>query len=121
LKYLVIECKSDSAAGLIAKRYVDQSSGHMHWFGENYDQTCAATPVIVHPATIVAAEAAPHPDLRLVGPDQLTGLRGAIRAFVTALSTGGWTDPAQVKVALVERGLDAASLVARHTTLPGRQ
>jgi hypothetical protein len=55
LRYLVIECKSGVTSDRIRRSDAAQLAHSMSWFTERYDQTCRATPVMIHPAAILAA------------------------------------------------------------------
>jgi hypothetical protein len=86
LNYRVIECKSGATTSQISKSDCNQLAGSMSWFASAYDNTCRATPVIVHPVNIFDRYSSPLPSTRIIERNSLQNLRGALRAYGTALA-----------------------------------
>jgi hypothetical protein len=95
----------------------------MSWFTEHYDRTCRATPVMIHPATTLAAYAATTlPGTRIITADRLERLRSAVRGTVIALGDSGtWRDPDAVAAQLTHNGLTSTAVVGAYTAAPRRQ
>ncbi|MBV2183806.1 MAG: hypothetical protein KUL88_04590 [Rhizobium sp.] len=121
LKYLVIECKSGAVqADRISKGDTNQLNGSMVWFGEKYDKSCSATPIMVHPKTIFEHAASPHGDIRIMNGAGLKKLREAVRAYSISLATsGGFKDQAEVAKQLAHQKLVAADIVGLCTVAQG--
>ena len=121
LKYLVIECKSGAViADKISKGDTNQLNGSINWFGEKYDKSCSATPIMVHPKTIFEHAASPHADIRIVNPAGLSKLRDAVRAYSVSLATsGGFKDAKEVEKQLQYHKLSAADIVGLCTVTQG--
>ncbi|MGI4850328.1 MAG: DEAD/DEAH box helicase, partial [Janthinobacterium lividum] len=82
LKYLVIECKSGAtSAKAISKHDCNQLTGSMTWFGKQYDGTCSATPVMVHPKTKPENAATLHPNARIITEEKLAKLVEKLRGY----------------------------------------
>tara|TARA_R110000868_G_scaffold53249_2_gene167330 strand:- start:138 stop:2609 length:2472 start_codon:yes stop_codon:yes gene_type:complete len=121
LKYLVIECKSGATgAPKISKKDTNQLNGSMVWFEDEYDSTCSATPLLVHPRTVFESAASPHASMRIMNGAGLQALKTAIRSFATALaSSSGYLDAKEVSAQLKHHRLDAAQIVALCSVKPG--
>lgn len=121
LKYLVIECKSGAVlTERISKSDTNQLNGSMVWFKEKYDNSCSATPIMVHPKTVFEHAASPPQDLRIVNPDGLKRLRDAIVAFSISLSTtGAFRDTREVEKQLKHHKLSAADILGLCTVAQG--
>jgi hypothetical protein len=61
LSYLVIERKSGATADQIWRSAAEQLAHSMNWFGEHYDTTCRATPLLVHKVNMLANNASARP------------------------------------------------------------
>lgn len=122
LNYLVIECKSGATTNRIWRHDAAQLAHSMSWFTEHYDQTCRATPLMIHPATILAADATTPPRARIITADRLDRLRAAVRAMVIALGDAGtWRDPDAVAAQLTQNKLTGTALLNAYTADPRRQ
>jgi len=89
-QYLVIECKSGATgAARISKGDTNQLTGSMVWFGEKYDASASATPVMVHLKTAFEHAATPHPGMRVMNGDGLIQLKGAVLSYAVSLATSG--------------------------------
>jgi len=121
LKYLVIECKSGAVlAAKISKSDTNQLNGSIVWFKDKYDNSCFATPIMVHPQTIFEYAASPPQDLRIVNRDGLTRLREGIRAYSISLSTSGaFHDAREVEKQLKHHRLSAIEIVGLCTVAQG--
>lgn len=117
LKYFVIECKSGAeSAQKISKHDTNQLTGSMLWFGDKYDNTCSATPIIVHPKTVFEHAATPHDDVRIINDSALQKLRKAINSYAVSLATSGaFTDASEVQRQLTTHKLLAQDIVEKYT------
>ena len=119
LRYFVIECKSGAVAQKITKHYANQLSGSMDWFGQRYDHTCKATPMMVHPYRVLEAAASGHADARVLTTGRLAALKDSIRAFCTAAASSLETlDAAKVQKLLEHHKLTAERLLETYTEAP---
>lgn len=118
LKYLVIQCKNGATTDSICKRYCDQLTGSMSWFGEKYDATCSATPIIIHPSNIFEHACSPHPDTRVMTRDKLDELRLNLKGFaqnIVSTENNRWS-PQVISGVLDNYGLTSHSFVDKFTT-----
>jgi hypothetical protein len=117
LKYLVIECKSGAeSAQKISKHDTNQLTGSMLWFEDKYDNTCLATPIIVHPKTVFEHAATPHDGVRVINDCALQQLRKAINAYAVSLATSkAFTDASEVQRQLTTHKLLAQDIVEKYT------
>jgi len=113
LKYLVIECKSGAVlADRISKGDTNQLNGSIVWFGEKYDKSCTATPIMVHPKTVFEHAASPHGEIRIIHGPGLTRLRDVVRGYSVSLATSGaFKDAVQVAKQLTHHKLTATDIV----------
>ena len=122
LNYLVIECKSGVITDRIRRHDAAQLAQSMSWFTEHYDQTCRATPVMIHPVAVLAADATTPPGTRIITADRLDRLRTAIRRTAIALGdAGSWRDPDAVAAQLTHHKLTGAALPGAYSVAPRRQ
>lgn len=121
LNYLVIECKSGATADQIWRSDAAQLAHSVSWFSEEYDNTCRATPVLVHKASILASNATAPPGTRIITADRLERLRAAIRGAAIALGDAGtWGDPAAVGTQLSHHQLTGGSITSAYA-VPARR
>lgn len=93
LRYLVIEAKSGATGDVIWRREVAQLGHSMNWFTQNYDASCTATPVLIHPSAVVAKNATAPLGTRVITQAKLTALQDKVRAVMVALTNAGsWGD-----------------------------
>ncbi|UGV24678.1 hypothetical protein E0H22_02645 [Rhodopseudomonas boonkerdii] len=120
LKYFVIECKSGATqAPAISKHDCNQLTGSMTWFSAQYDNTCSATPVMVHPRTNHEFAATLHPDTRIIERDRLARLLGALTDYAAALGqNNGFADAKTVATQQHHFGLTPSEFLARYTVKP---
>lgn len=86
LRFLVIECKSGGTTNFISRHDAAQLSHSMDWFGEEYDNTCKATPILVHKASRLHTKAVARQGARVITFERLTELRGVVRKYAGALA-----------------------------------
>ena len=118
LQFLVIECKNGATTQAISKSDSDQLSGSMNWFSQNYDHSCNAIPVLVHPVHIVEANANPHNAMRVINERKLHELKKAILGFVTAVvsSPMNHDKPETVARLLQNYGLNSDQFIQKFTS-----
>ena len=118
-QYLLLPCKNGATAAVISKDYTDEISGSVNWFISNYDHTCSATPVMIHPSMTLASAAAPPPNMRVVTAAQLDGLRAASRAFALAVKDR-LGEVVHVRETLHMQKLLGSQVVQAYTVVPKR-
>jgi hypothetical protein len=113
-EYFVIECKNGATNGMIAKSDANQLAGSMNWFHENYGATGSATPVIIHPDSVLGPAATAPPGMRVVTSEKLSHLKDAVMNFCSGVAAGPWR-PTQkvVEEALTFHRLTAAEWLSR--------
>jgi hypothetical protein len=120
LKFWVIECKSGASGGAIWKKDAAQLGQAIDWFYEQYDNTCTAVPVLVHPTNRLGEKATAREGTRIVTADKLEDLKTAVRQFAQALAAGqDWTDEDRVAARLQALKLNGAALAQTFTIEPG--
>lgn len=121
LSYLVIECKSGAVkAEKISKGDTNQLNGSIVWFREKYDDTCAMTPIMVHPKTVFEHASSPHADIRIVHEAGLKRIRDAVRGYSAALaSLGGFKDAKEIERQLQHFHLSGPKIVELCTVAQG--
>jgi hypothetical protein len=86
LRYFVIECKSGAVkAQAINKHDCNQLTGSMTWFAAQYDTTCTATPIMVHPKIKPEFAATLHAGARIINEECLSRLTKALRDYAVAI------------------------------------
>ena len=111
LRFWVIEAKSGAVGELIHKRDANQLSGSVNWFSKSYDATSHCVPIMVHPARQLARDTTAPPGMRVLDRDGLDRLKGAVRAFATALAASRWESAEHVDGLLAGHRLRAGDLV----------
>lgn len=86
LRYFVIECKHEATADTVCKKDCNQLGSSVNWFGERYDKTCRATPILIHPSPASEYAATPAPGTRVMAKDSLPKFTEAPSAFCLGLS-----------------------------------
>ena len=86
LSFLVIECKSAATTDAISRHDIAQLSHSMDWFGTEYDSSCKATPVLIHPSRQLAPAANARDGTRVITFEKLSTLRDAIDRFATSVA-----------------------------------
>jgi hypothetical protein len=117
LEYLVIECKSGAVIGKnINKHDCNQLNGSMIWFAAQYDKSCHATPVMIHPKLTPEHAATLHAETRIINEDRLSKLLADIRKYAIAVGDiASFTDSKTVSGQLQHFGLTKADFVSRFT------
>jgi hypothetical protein len=117
LKYFVIECKSGATgAKAINKHDCNQLNGSMTWFGQQYDKSCSATPVMVHPQIVPEHAATLLPETRIITVSDLKELTNVLKSYSIAVGKGGYGDAKVVTAQLQHFGLTHDNIIARYTT-----
>lgn len=94
LRFWIIEAKSGAVVNRISRHYINQLAGSMNWFGERYDGSVAATPVMIHPADTLNKDASPITGARIITEPKMALLCKALRGFADGLvSAGRWDVP----------------------------
>jgi hypothetical protein len=116
LKYFVIEAKNGATTNTISKDYCNQLGGSMNWFASQYDSTCSATPIMIHPSHVFEHASSPHANTRIIDSTTLPLLREACRKFAQSVANkDAYRTPASVADLLKAHGLTAELFVARFT------
>lgn len=117
LNYFVIECKSGAVkAAAISKHDCNQLNGSMLWFGNQYDKSCSATPIMVHKKTKPEHAATLHPEARIITEDKLDRLIEGLKAYAIAVGEDlGFTKPVIITKQLDHFGLTASKFVGLFT------
>lgn len=111
-QYWLFECKSGSQSETIAKRDINQLTGHLNWFRSHYDQTCTAIPVMVHPARDLGSE--PPVAMRIIDGDHLARLKSAAERFAAELAQPeNYRTPNDLYRCLTSHALDRDRLLER--------
>ncbi|MFM9458163.1 hypothetical protein [Streptomyces europaeiscabiei] len=119
LKYLVLEAKSAATSDKIWRSDVAQLAHSMSWLQQTYDQTCTATPVLLHRVNTPESNAVAPPGIRIVTEDMMTKLGEVLRKAPLALADAdNWGDPKAVAEQLSAHGLLAQGLVERFSVKP---
>lgn len=120
-RYLVIECKSGATTDQIRRSDAAQLAHSASWFSEHYDNTCTATPVLVHKTSMLARNATAPPGARVITAGKLKDLRTAVCSTVTALGDAGtWADPDAVGTQLTHNKLTGTALIAAYAVMTRR-
>jgi hypothetical protein len=100
----VIECKSAAVTDFIRKADLNQLSGSLSWFREEYDLPAAAVPVMVHRSNKPRRAGAAPAGSRFITALTLPKLRDAVRGWATALAgEEGYRNPDAVRQQLLAR------------------
>ena len=115
LRYLVIEAKNGATTTTIHKSDVNQLTGSIEWFRTQYDASCSAIPIMVHPSDAPERASSPHAEMRVMREKELAAIVTAVRQFAHAL-VGKWPLTAKVvSEQLAANELDSTRLVSRFT------
>jgi hypothetical protein len=72
---------------------------------------------MVHHVNVLASDATPPSECRVVTKEKLEWLRAAVKGMATALASGdSWADPEAVGEQLRSRLLTAGAIVSRYST-----
>ena len=116
--YAVIECKNTAVTDFIRKTDLDQLSGSLSWFRQEYELPATALAVMIHPSNKVHPSGAAPVGCRVITAETLPRLRDAVRGWATALAGDDqYRNPDAVRQQLAARKLNGRSSVeafARH-------
>ncbi len=116
LSFLVIECKNGATSERVNKHDCNQLAGSMNWFHSQYDASCAAVPVMIHPRNVFERAGTPHPDTRVMTAQKLPLLVEALREFtIGAAADGRYGLPQDIADLLGSLSLTAERLVPHFT------
>jgi hypothetical protein len=119
LKYLVLEAKSGATADKIWRSDVAQLAHSMNWFQQTYDQSCSATPVILHRVNLLEHNAVAPPGTRVVTTATMAQLSEAVRKATLALADAdSWGDATAVAEQYEAHRLLAQGLAERFSVKP---
>jgi len=116
LRYFVIECKNGATVAMVSKHDCNQLAGSCNWFKAEYDPTCTATPVLVHPSRHFEHAATPPSGTRVITRERLAELREAFVAFAVGVSKlAGFGQPKEVALLLAQHGLLADVIATKYS------
>jgi hypothetical protein len=116
LRFFVIEAKNGATSDLISKTDCNQLLGSMEWFGQAYDKSCKAAPILIHPESKFDRYSSPSADFRIIDRDGLKLLRQKLIAYATAIaSANAIGDETKIRERLNAHDLTAAAFVERYT------
>jgi hypothetical protein len=119
--YFVIECKSGATAPTVARHDLAQLGQSLDWFDEKYGPGHSRTPLLVHPSHVVASNATPPPDCRIVTKGKLGELTDAVRGVTIALADRrAWADHRVVAEQFQARHLTAGDFASAFSVAPRR-
>ncbi|MFF8604120.1 DEAD/DEAH box helicase [Streptomyces sp. NPDC015232] len=119
LQYLVLEAKSGASSDKIWRSDVAQLAHSMSWFTETYDQTCRATPVLLHRVNTLEHNAVAPPGTRIITSGTMSQLGDAVRKAMVALAdAGNWSNPEAVITQLRAHRLLAEGIAQRFSVSP---
>lgn len=119
LRYLVIECKSGATTDRISRHDAAQLGQSIDWFGEQYGADLTVTPVLIHPARRLYANATARASTRIITFDRLAALRRAVEQFATAVAADDqFRDGDRVGERLTAFRLGGAGFVGHWTQAP---
>jgi hypothetical protein len=110
--YAVIECKSAAVTTFIRKTDLDQLSGSLSWFRDEYEQPATALAVMIHPSNKPHRSGAAPFGCRIITAETLPRLRDAVRGWATALAGDDhYRNPDAVRQQLAVRKLNGRSAI----------
>lgn len=121
LRYVVIEAKNGASTDSINKGDVNQLNGSMNWFREEYDGTCSAVPLMIHPSELAERASSPHVGTRVMRIKELARFTDAVRAYGTALVSQWPPSAKHAGEQLVQHGLNSAKIVEQFSIPYRRQ
>jgi hypothetical protein len=90
----------------------------MDWFVAAHDQSCAETPVLVHPSRELRTDAVARGGTRILTFAKPATLREAVRGFGKAVASLGAFEAEDFKIRLFAAGLGAGQFIERWTEEP---
>lgn len=119
LSFLVIECKSGSESNVIFKTDMAQLSQSMDWFEETYDETCKATPLMIHPSRRLDDKASARTGSQIMTFAKLKDLRDAVEKFASSIAVANsYTNHKAVWERLAALDLNGQSFPQRWAVSP---
>jgi hypothetical protein len=103
LNFFIIECKNECVAEKINKHDTNQMNGSIVWFAREYDASCAATPLLIHPRLIFENAASPNPNIRIMNVEKLELFKNAVYSFLkSCIQSGQIAELDKIRKSLVE-------------------
>lgn len=116
-RYLVVELKTGTTTGAIARKDIEQLSHSMDWFSGEYGDGHTAIPIIIHAAATLRPDASARPGARVMVEAQLDALKNSASSFSLAISeNSAWKDPAALRAQLASAQLLGNQVVAKWTS-----
>ena len=112
--FAVIECKNEAFTEEISKRSVNQLSGSMNWFKEQYPNG-TATPVIIHPSNKLGSGATSYQGTRVITKDCLQRLCANLRDFAKSLNAQTNLDEGRIANLLTKFNLLGSKIIEQHS------
>jgi len=110
LEYFVIECKSGTTTGTIAKRDAAQLGHSVDWFQSKYDASCKVVPFIIHASNVLHQGAYLREGTRIITFERVARLRTGVAEFATAIAPN-FTDASALRDRLLAAQLNAGAIV----------
>ncbi|MGV9267467.1 DEAD/DEAH box helicase [Kitasatospora sp. NPDC003701] len=119
LHYLVLEAKSGATSDRIWRSDAAQLAHSMNWFQETYDNTCSATPVLLHRSNNLEFNAVAPAGTRIITEETMGNLGQALRKAAIALADAdAWANPAAVQQQFQAHRLLAQGIADRFSVRP---
>ena len=110
--YAVIECKSAAVTDFIRKTDLDQLSGSLSWFRDEYEPPATALAVMIRRSNKPHRSGAAPFGCRIITAETLPSLREAVRGWATALAGGDhYRNPDAVREQLAVRKLNGRNAI----------
>ncbi len=91
----------------------------MNWFNEQYDQTCEATPILVHPSRKIEQAATLPKGSRIITANELASFRDSFRDFCKAVANlPGFGTTSEVSQLLAKYELLGTRLLNKYAAMP---
>ena len=117
--YAVIECKNAAVTDFIRKKDLDQLSGALSWFRDEYELPASALPVMIHPSHTPDRSGTAPVGCRVITRSTLPKLRNAVRAWANALAADyQYRNPDVVRQQLAERKLNGRNAIEAYARIP---
>jgi hypothetical protein len=90
----------------------------MEWFAANYDNTCEATPIIIHPSFTFDHYSSPRPETKVIDSGLLSQLKQRLTKLAASLSESTVRNqPHAVAALFKEGGFTASAFVSNFTKM----
>lgn len=120
-KYAVIEAKSGATGDYIWKKDINQLAGSVNWAQGQYGPGSTVVPVMMHHTNLVERSGTPPADARVLMPQKLDDLKGAVRDLARALSQNdSYQDAATVTAQIQRCQLNAGNFFNRFSVAAQR-